>query len=212
MVLTPRQNVAIEKAQGLSASGIIPHLSEQNIIELADSAFQNGKTRSSDNSIRDKLIILTLFDGCLRVSEMLSIRVKDLPEPFSDYNFINIIGKGKKLRQVAISKSLVVFLSNFVLMKKKEKNDRVFELTRPRVHQIIDRAFKTTGIIKPQGVGTNHVMRHSGAIARLMRTGNPKALQDHLGHSQHAMTLRYMKTLQIEESRNIHQEVEFAWV
>ena len=41
------------------------------------------------------------------------------------------------------------------------------------------------------------------------QTKNPKALQDHLGHASPLMTLRYLSTLQEEDSLRIQQDVEF---
>ena len=38
---------------------------------------------------------------------------------------------------------------------------------------------------------------------------NPKALQDHLGHASPLMTLRYLSTLQEEDSLRIQQDVVF---
>jgi integrase len=64
----------------------------------------------------------------------------------------------------------------------------------------VDRAFEKAGIRKPEHVGTVHVLRHSGAIARLAATGNPKAVQDQLRHKEAQMTLRYLKTLSSLES------------
>ena len=53
-------------------------------------------------------------------------------------------------------------------------------------------------------------LRHSGAIARLEATGNPKALQDQLRHFSARMTLRYMKTLPAKRSLEISQGVDLS--
>ncbi|MHB8067332.1 MAG: hypothetical protein ACYDIC_05470 [Desulfobaccales bacterium] len=53
------------------------------------------------------------------------------------------------------------------------------------------------------------LLRHSDAIERLRQTGNPKALQLHLGHASPFMTMRYLSTLTAEEALRIQQEVEF---
>ena len=88
---------------------------------------------------------------------------------------------------------------------------RLFPITPARVWQIVDRAFDVAEIRKPDHVGTVHVLRHSGAIARLAATGNPKSVQDQLRHKQARMTLRYLKTLSPIESLRIQQEVDFRW-
>ncbi|RLG67972.1 MAG: hypothetical protein DRO11_09535, partial [Methanobacteriota archaeon] len=54
-----------------------------------------------------------------------------------------------------------------------------------------------------------HLLRHSDAIERLRQTGNPKALQHHLGHSSTVMVMRYLSTLTQEDSLRIQQQVEF---
>ena len=64
---------------------------------------------------------------------------------------------------------------------------------------------------KPEHVGTVHVLRHSGALARLAATGNPKAVQDQLRHKEARMTLRYLKTLSAQESIKIQQDVDSQW-
>ena len=55
-----------------------------------------------------------------------------------------------------------------------------------------------------------HLLRHSDAIIRLRKTGNPKALQYHLGHNTPAMTLRYLSILIQEDALRVQQEVELG--
>jgi hypothetical protein len=53
------------------------------------------------------------------------------------------------------------------------------------------------------------LLRHSDAIERPRQTGNPKALQIHLGHAIPFMTTRYLSTLTAEDALRIQQEAEF---
>jgi len=46
-------------------------------------------------------------------------------------------------------------------------NDRIFPINRSRVFQIVQKTMKLAGLNKPEGVGTVHVLRHSGALERL---------------------------------------------
>ena len=80
-----------------------------------------------------------------------------------------------------------------------------------RVQQIAQRALEDAGLQKPDHVGAVHVLRHSGAIARLEATGNPRALQDHLRHVDARMTLSYLKTVSAKRSLEVQQEVDFKW-
>lgn len=122
-----------------------------------------------------------------------------------------IKGKGNKVAEVAISPSLAARLQSFAYRQGIRPDERIFPVSTTRVWQIVDRAFEAAGIRKPENVGTVHVLRHSGAIARLAATGNPKAVQDQLRHKEARMTLRYLNTLSAQESIKIQQGVDFQW-
>ena len=112
---------------------------------------------------------------------------------------------------MAVSASLVARLHEYAYQHSIGPSERLFPFTKLRVWQIVNRAFERTGIPKPEHVGTVHVLRHSGALARLAQTGNPKALQDQLRHVDARMTIRYLKTLSAQESLKINQGVDFRW-
>ena len=86
--------------------------------------------------------------------------------------------------------------------------ERLFPINRFRAYQIITAAAKKAGLEKRV---YPHLLRHSDSIERLRQTRNPKALQDHLGHASPLMTLRYLSTLQEEDSLRIQQDVEFDY-
>jgi integrase/recombinase XerD len=86
---------------------------------------------------------------------------------------------------------------------------RFFEINRSRAWQILNEAREAAGIEKRV---FPHLLRHSDAIIRLRKTGNPKALQYHLGHNSPAMTLRYLSTLTQEDALRVQQEVRFEEV
>jgi len=84
--------------------------------------------------------------------------------------------------------------------------DRFFPITRTRAWQIIKECADKAAINRRIYC---HLLRHGGAIARLKRTGNPKSLQIHLGHSDMKMTMRYLVTMQTIESLETEGKVEF---
>jgi cytochrome P450 len=55
------------------------------------------------------------------------------------------------------------------------------------------------------------VLRHSGALERLRATGNPRAVQEQLRYSTALMTMRYLKTLTVDEAIAIQEGVDFKW-
>ena len=55
-----------------------------------------------------------------------------------------------------------------------------------------------------------HVLRHSGAIARLRAIGDPRSVQAQLGHASIDMTMRYMRTVQIEDALEVQAAVDLS--
>ena len=148
---------------------------------------------------------MLLFQTGLRISEALSLTPAKIGQ-FERKPVIEVIGKGKKLRLVSCPESLVNKLRDYTSHKKLDTQDRFFPFSRIRGWQIIKEAAIKAGFEKRV---FPHLLRHSDAIERLRQTGNPKALQHHLGHSSISMVMRYLSTLSQEESLRIQQKVEF---
>ena len=203
MTLAPRRLPAVRDVE-LGAAAFVPHLDLDAVHGLMAAA------AASRHGERDALLIALLFDGCLRVSEALGLRPVDLVRGEGGWS-ARIVGKGRKPGQVALSPSLVANLQAYAYQLDLPRDARLFPVSRMRVHQVVSDAFQAAGIAKPDHVGAVHVLRHSGAIARLEQTGNPKALQDHLRHADARMTLRYLKTTSAKHSLEIQQAVDFQW-
>ena len=144
------------------------------------------------------------------MTEALGLRPVDLRRSGHGWSAW-VVGKGAKRGEVSVSASLVARLQAYAYQKELPRDGRFFPVTRIWAHQIVQRAFEVAGIEKPPGVGAVHVLRHSGAIARLEQTGNPKALQDQLRHADARMTLLYLKTVSSKRSLEIQQDVDFRW-
>ena len=112
----------------------------------------------------------------------------------------------KKDRMVACPDNLAHRLKSYAFDRQLDLDDRIFGIQRIRAWQIISQASERAGIQKK---GYPHLLRHSDAIERLRQTGNPKALQIHLGHASPLMTMRYLSTLTAEDALRIQQQVEF---
>jgi integrase/recombinase XerD len=154
---------------------------------------------------RDRLLILLLFQTGLRISEALALTPASIGE-FEGKPAMEIVGKGKKLRLVALPVNLREKLESYAYRAKIEPRIRFFDINRSRAWQILNEVREAAGIEKRV---FPHLLRHSDAIIRLRKTGNPKALQYHLGHNSPAMTLRYLSTLTQEDALRVQQEVRF---
>ncbi len=183
----------------VKATGIVFYLTREEVHKLAQAA-QEGR-----NGERDELLILTLFQTGLRISEALSLTPAKIKN-FEGQPALEILGKGKKARVVACPERLAKRLKAYAYEAQLRPNDRFFPFTRVRGWQIINTASERAELHKRT---YPHLLRHSDAIERLRQTGNPKALQHHLGHTSMFMTMRYLSTLTKEDSLRIQQQVEF---
>ncbi len=197
------------KANGAASSQAqrpVPHWGVLEVRDLAAAAEQRGRGLKGR---RDGLLIQTLFDGALRVSEGLSLTPSDIVRTEGGYR-LRVVGK-TGYREAACSVSLAERLGSYAYQAELPRGDRFFPINKHRVWQIVDAAARLAGLEKPPGVGTVHILRHSGAIERMRLSGNPRSVQDQLGHASPAMTMRYWRTLAAEESLQIQEAVEFAW-
>ena len=178
---------------------IVSYLLPEEVQKLA------AEARKRRNGERDYLFILLLYQTGLRISEALSLTPAKINH-FDGKPVIEVMGKGKKPRLVSCPEALASKLKAYAYYKKLDPQDRFFPFNRIRGWQIVKEAATKAGFGKRV---FPHLLRHSDAIERLRQTGNPKALQHHLGHSSISMVLRYLSTLSQEDSLRIQQQVEF---
>ncbi|MFC1972316.1 tyrosine-type recombinase/integrase [Chloroflexota bacterium] len=177
----------------------VSFISEDEVYRLADAA------KTMRDGERNYLLVMTLFQCALRVTEAVKLRVKD-KATVDGKHLLMVQGKGNKPRLVAIPEKLSYHLGDFTQRQALGSEDRYFPITRVRAWQIIKDSAGKAGINRRVYC---HLLRHGGAIARLKRTGNPKSLQIHLGHADMKMTMRYLGTMQAIESLAMESVVEF---
>jgi len=189
-------NALMQRKMALSKVNLpVSYLTEEEIRQLVDACKKE----------RDRLLITLLFQTGVRISEALALTPAAIRN-FEGRPAMEIVGKGKKLRMVALPVNLKEKLESYAYRAKIEPRMRFFEINRSRAWQILNEARKAAGMEKRV---FPHLLRHSDAIIRLRKTGNPKALQYHLGHNSPAMTLRYLSTLTQEDALRVQQEVRF---
>jgi site-specific recombinase XerD len=102
---------------------------------------------------------------------------------------------------------LALCIGNYAGEHGLTADDKLFNITRFRVLQIVKQRAAAAGIEHRRIY--NHLLRHSGAVTRLSKTGNLKSLQLFLGHSDIKMSMRYLATLQQIDNLDIEAKVEF---
>ncbi len=199
---------AIQRAEAGSAD-YVPHIRVGQVKLMAMVAGQNKR-----HGERNALLIKFMFDGCLRVSEELGVRPVDLQRT-PDGWIVCVKGKGSKTGVVAISASVAAELQSYCYRARIGEGERIFPVSRSQAFRIVTEAFDKASIPRPSKerdhVGGVHILRHSGAIERLRLTDNPRATQNQLRRKSALMTMRYPKTLSVDESLRIQQAVDFGW-
>ncbi|CAN5550014.1 tyrosine-type recombinase/integrase [soil metagenome] len=147
--------------------------------------------------VRDKAIILLLYDTGIRASELVAIKEQDID---IENGRLVVNGKGSKIRVVPFSPNTARAVSAYQRLRDRllgtsESHDPLFlserrkePLTRNGLAQIIRNRGKKVGLH-----AYPHKFRHSFAMAALRNGAREYDIQDILGHSTMAMTQRYAK-------------------
>ena len=163
--------------------------------------FFNSIDTSTEIGKRDRLIFSLLYGSGLRVSELTSLRLKDVNV---DEKIINVHGKGSKDRIVPMSNETQELFMNYLilsrphLLKKSNNldNDIIFlnfkgtSLTSRGVRDILNRLIESSSStlrISP------HTFRHSFATHLLNSGMDVRMVQELLGHSNLSTTQIYTK-------------------
>ena len=146
----------------------------------------------SISNSKHRLLISLAYAAGLRVSEVISLKVKDIDPDELTIHLKQ--AKGKKDRITIIPKKLKTDIQN--LIAGKRSNDFVFEserggkLTTRTAQKIFSNALKKVGIKKS---ATFHSLRHSFATHLLENGVDIRYVQELLGHANIRTTQVYTK-------------------
>lgn len=140
---------------------------------------------------RDKAIIEVLYGSGLRVSEVCTLRLRDV-----DDTFVRVKGKGRKERIVPIGKKAIEAIDYYLMHYRgeNEKEEMLFvskggkAMDRVEIWRMIKRYAKTAGIVRPI---SPHTLRHSFATHLLDNGADLRVIQEMLGHANISSTDRY---------------------
>lgn len=173
------------------------YLSEDQIkilLECPDNMTKMGR--------RDRALLCTLYEGALRVSELVGLNIGDIK--FGTYAALDVIGKGNKPRRVFISVQLTKILKSYLNELNYEshkieeslfKNQWGQRISRFGVDYILKKYFnaaKCAGTGFPDSISP-HVLRHSRAMALKAHDVDLMDIRDVLGHSSTEVTETYAR-------------------
>lgn len=159
---------------------------------------------------RDRALLELAYGAGLRVSEWISIGVRDV---MFDEGLVRVFGKGSKERLVPIGRRAISALATYVreLRPRLEQgqgkgvlflNARGEPLTRMGAWKILRKYVERAGIEKPV---SPHTLRHSFATHLLEGGADLRAVQEMLGHADISTTQIYTH-VDREYLRSVHRQ------
>jgi site-specific recombinase XerD len=148
--------------------------------------------QKTNEGYRDYVMMATMLDTALRVSEMCGLAVSDVD---LDNGYLRVMGKGAKERYVPIGHRLMKLLLKYKLHHRSHACTDKFFVTRDgrpinkkRVETIVRKYVNRAGI---KTRCSPHTFRNTSAVLYLRNDGDTFSLQKKLGHSSLTMTRRY---------------------
>lgn len=163
----------------------------ESLLEVYSSLHQLRPTMTRDN-----VMFELLYSSGLRVSELVSLKLKDVN---LEVGFLLVLGKGSKERVVPMNTRVIRKLKHYInqirpeILKKKKSSylfitGRGRPMTRQRFWQTIKMLGKRIGVdLSP------HIMRHSFATHLLEGGADLRSVQKMLGHADISTTQIYTK-------------------
>ena len=154
----------------------------------------------------DKVVLMLFVDCGIRVTELASIKLKNIN--FKDASIL-INGKGGKDRTVYLSETTVVYLRQYV---SNVKGEYLFPSTRAdalRGHRgrryFEDRLSELCEKACVEHI-TPHQLRHYFATHTLSSGADVKAVSEMLGHADVGITLKIYHHVNARAIRDMHRE------
>jgi integrase/recombinase XerC len=164
----------------------VPH---KNIMEAIEKA-----------NLQEKLLVVLLYTLGLRISELASLKIEDISD-----EWIRVIGKGNKQRDIPIIKTTKVLLDEY--FEQNQSKNYIFEKNGEKLSENSLRYMVTKIFGRVALKVTPHQLRHSYASSLLNGGAGIVDVSELLGHSTMATTQIYTKlgsTLKQQNYKKAH--------
>jgi integrase/recombinase XerD len=148
---------------------------------------------STEIGLRNRAILELMYSSGLRVSEAVSIEIKDID---LDAGILTTTGKGSKTRRVPVGSSAVEWLKTYLALRGKKEDIEVSNLfvtpagrpvTRQTIFLFVKEYAEKCGLedVSP------HTLRHSFATHLVQNRADIRSVQQMLGHADISTTQIY---------------------
>jgi len=145
-------------------------------------------------NIKHKVMLMLCYSAGLRVSEVVSMKTRNIDE--SRMSILIEQAKGKKDRMVTLSPVLLVMLRKYINEYQPDPKGYLFAgqwkeepYSSRSLQLVLAAAKKKAGVLKP---GSVHALRHSFATHLLDKGTDVTIIMKLLGHNDIKTTLRYL--------------------
>jgi len=180
-----------ENLEPARLSRSLPHYLSFEEVE----ALLGAPDTSTAAGLRDRSMLETLYASGLRVSELVSLKTRDV---HADDSYLLTMGKGSKERLVPLGRSALQWVERYLTEARpslaRGESDWLYlsrrgsRMSRQRFWQILKGHGRTARIKRRL---TPHVIRHSFATHLLERGADLRSLQLMLGHADIGTTEIY---------------------
>ena len=160
------------------------------------------KILEAAESLRDKTMLMTIYGGGLRVSEVVNLKTSDIYA--SSMRILIRQGKGRRDRFTLLSKTNLDILTKYWYAYKPKHPDHYLFLNRSKnkmttraAADIFRKAFCKSGVQKPCSI---HTFRHCFATHLLENGADLCQIKTLLGHTSIKSTSRYLHLINFEDS------------
>ena len=209
--LTAEHYLRRDPAEVLEAAQKGLHLPKFLSVQDVDKLLEQPNLGTLDG-YRDKTMLETLYATGMRVSELVSVSLRNVDLKMQ---YLIVMGKGSKERMLPLGRTALKYLERYISVVRPQllhgKPEEVQELfvtswggpmTRQRVNELIEGYAKDAGITKRV---TPHMLRHSFATHLLNNGTDLRVVQELLGHADISTTQIYTH-MDMERLREVYDK------
>jgi site-specific recombinase XerD len=174
---------------------LIDYLTRDEIVALLDAPDPRSRL-----GIRDRAMLHLAYAGGLRVAELLSLQLQDLPE--RSLATVHVMGKGRRERILPLWRETQAALRSWLAARPACETTEIFlnsngqPMTRDGFAFRLAKHVATAAHKQPSLLTkrvTPHVLRHSCAMHTLAATGDIRKVALWLGHASLQSTEAYLR-------------------